>query len=364
MTSKRKKISKIHLGKPPGTLTINPSASQPLLRLFAFNADNYTEQAISNLAEIDAYRKDNQIIWLNVDGLGDADTIKHIAKMFNLHRLAVEDITNIHQRAKFEDYPQHLFLVVRMASWNQSIDTEQVSIFFGQGFVITFQEHPGDCLEPVRERIRNSKGRIRTASADYLAYAILDAIVDAYYPILEEFGDRIEQVENSISDNCSEKDIETIRQIKRDLLHFRRAVWPLRDAVNTFFREESPLITADTHIYIRDCYDHTIQIIDLLESYRELSSGLMDIYMSSMGNRMNEVMKVLTIFASIFIPLTFIAGIYGMNFNTELSKWNMPELNWKFGYAYAWGLMLIVTGCMLVFFYRKGWILKRKTNLQ
>jgi magnesium transporter len=240
------------------------------------------------------------------------------------------------------------------------LQTEQVSLFLGERFVLTFQEKPGDCLDCVRDRIRSGTGRIRQAGPDYLAYAVLDAVIDNFFPVLEGAGEYLEELEATVLSNPDEGTVSKIHGIKRQLLRLRRAVWPQREALNSMLREGTSLIAEDTKVYLRDSYDHTIQIIDLLENYREIASGLMDVYLSSVSNRMNEVMKVLTIFAAIFIPLTFIAGIYGMNFDPERSPWNMPELDWYLGYPFALGLMAAVGVGMLVYFRHKGWIGSRR----
>jgi magnesium transporter len=289
--------------------------------------------------------------------LGDAKVISTIGNLFGLHQLALEDVVNVHQRAKVEDYPDHLFIVARMVERNECLLTEQVTMFLGQDYVITFQERPGkDCIEPVRERIRKGKGRLRTLAADSLAYALLDAIVDGFFPVLESYSDRLEAVEDIVVTQPNRSVVEGIHSIKSDLLIIRRALWPLREAINTLVRDHNSLIHDDTRIYLRDCYDHTVQLIDLVETYRELGADLRDLYLSSVSNRMNEIMKVLTIISTIFIPLTFIAGIYGMNFDTKVSPWNMPELEWYYGYPFSLALMLAVTVAMGIFFWRRGWI--------
>jgi magnesium transporter len=227
----------------------------------------------------------------------------------------------------------------------------------GKNFLVTFQEFPGDCLDPVRERIRKVQGRHRSAGPDYLAYSILDAIIDGYFPVLETLGETLESLEHDIVQKTSDQTlIARIHGVKRDLLTVRRAIWPFREAVNSLFREPSPLVNEETRLYLRDCYDHTIQLIDLLETYREVAGGLVDVYLSSVSNRMNEIMKVLTIIATIFMPLSFIAGLYGMNFNTEISPWNMPELNKPFGYPMVLLLMLAVVAALLAFFKRKRFL--------
>jgi magnesium transporter len=291
-----------------------------------------------------------------VVGVGDAETVRRIGEIFALHRLALEDCINVHQRPKVEEYEDHRFIVSRMAMIREGPDTEQISLFLGRNFVITFQEQPGDCFGPVRERLRAARGRIRAAGADYLAYALLDAIVDSYFPVLESYGERIEDLEDDVLLRPDNRTVAQIFELKRDLLALRRAAWPQREAINTLIREPSPLIDDETRIFLRDCYDHAVHVLDIVETHREQAASLTDVYLSSMSNRLNEVMKVLTIIATIFIPLSFIASVYGMNFDTERSPWNMPELEWYFGYPFALGLMALTAAGLLLFFRRKGWI--------
>jgi magnesium transporter len=341
---------------PPGTLRSSPNAAKPVLRVIAYGPDDFVEEKVTSIDDVAAYLAKWPVVWLNVDGLGDVTLLERLGGMFRLHPLALEDVTTLNQRAKLEEYSDHLFFVARMAEFTERIQTEQVSLFMGPHFVVTLQEKPGDCLDPVRERIRNGRGRVRSAGPDYLSYAILDAIVDGYFPILEAYSERLEEMEEEVILRPTDDALLEIRRVKRDLLRLRRAVWPLREALSSAMREGSTYFTEDTGVYLRDCYDHVIQAIDMVETYRELGSGLMDAHMSSVSNRMNEVMKVLTIFASIFIPLTFIAGIYGMNFNPEASRWNMPELNQPYGYIGAWAVMVLVAVIMMLYFRAKGWL--------
>jgi len=297
------------------------------------------------------------VCWLNVDGLGDVACLQALADIFQLHPLAMEDVVNVHQRAKVEPYRERTFMVMHMVALNDHFETEQVSLFLGADFVVTFQGRPGwDCLEPVRERIRKSVQRVREGGAGHLAYAILDAVIDHYFPVLEKYGELLEALEDRIVIRPDRTVIAEIHEVKRDLLNLRRAIWPQREALNTLVRDETPHISAETRLYLRDCYDHTVRIIDLVETYREVCSDLMDLYLSSLSNRMNEIMKVLTVISTLFIPLTFVVGVYGMNFNTQASPWNMPELNWYLGYPLCLVLMLAMSIGQLMFFYRKGWI--------
>ena len=344
-------------GAPPGTLIADPAAPKPTVTLMAYSGDDYTEQVVRNVNDVRDALARWPVTWINVDGLGDVDLIARLADILNLHRLAIEDTVNTHQRAKVEQYSNHLYMVMHMPSPGDGIHTEQVSLFLGSNFVVTFQEgRPGDPFGPVRDRIRSGAANLRQAGADYLAYSLMDAIIDAYFPVLENLGEAMEDMEQEIFTHPTRATASRVHQTKRDLMTIRRATWPLRDALNSLLRDPSPLITPDTRLYLRDCYDHTVRIIDFVETYRELGSDLTDLYLSSISQRMTEVMKVLTIIATIFIPLTFIAGLYGMNFNTERSPWNMPELTWYYGYPALLGVMATVAIGMLLFFRRKGWL--------
>ena len=344
------------VGAPPGTLVVDPDAPPPVIRAFAYGPEEFIEQDVEDLESLRSLMGKWPVVWVNVDGLGDAETIRKLGEVFDLHRLVLEDVVNVPQRPKVEQYGDSLFLVTRMTILGDRLEAEQVSAYLGKGVVLTFQERQGDCLDSVRNRIRKATGRIRTQGPDYLAYAILDAVIDNYFPILEEFGERIEALEAVVIDRPSPAVISQIHSAKRDLLTLRRAIWPQREALNWLLRETSPAITEDTRLYFRDCYDHVSQIIDMIETFRELASGLVDAYQSSVSNKMNEVMKVLTIIATIFIPLSFVAGLYGMNFDSEKSPLNMPELSWYWGYPLALGLMGAMAIGLLVFFWRRGWL--------
>ena len=343
-------------GSSPGTLVADPWAPQPSSRIICYGPDAVTEHEIEDLNAVRGILGKLPVTWINVDGLGDASSIARLGEIFDIHRLAQEDVITVHQRAKVELYPNHYFIVARMAQLNAHLETEQLSIFVGKNYVLTFQETPGDCFDPVRERIRKTGAKIRNSGPDYLAYALLDAIIDNYFPVLEHYGERLEMLEDEVVLRPNKQVISQIHEIKRDMLTLRRAIWPLREALSALAREDTPFICAETRIYLRDCYDHVIQIIDLLENYRDVASSLMEVYLSSVSNRMNEIMKVLTMFTALFIPMSLIAGIYGMNFNTEKSPLNMPELNWFLGYPFALTLMAIIAVVLLFYFRRKGWI--------
>jgi len=346
-------------GAPPGSLVADPQAPSPVIRVIAYAQDAVHEELVGDVSQIDRYLGRYPVTWVNVDGLGDAAIIRKLGDIFGIHRLALEDVINVHQRAKMEQYEKHLFIVGRMVEMGDRVETEQMSLFLGKNYVLTFQERVGDCFDPVRERIRKSGVRVRSAGPDYLAYALIDAFIDNYFPVLEKYGERLESIEDDVLSRPEPQLVSRMHEVKRDLLTLRRAIWPLRETVNSLVREPTSFISDETRIYFRDCYDHSIQIIDLLENYRDVASGLMEAYLSSISTRLNEIMKILTMFTAFFIPLSLIAGIYGMNFNTARSPFNMPELNWYLGYPFALGLMATVAYGMLTFFRRKGWLRSR-----
>jgi magnesium transporter len=299
------------------------------------------------------------VVWINVDGLGDISVLKKLGQHLNLHPLALEDVLNVPQRSKMEDYEHYAFLVFRMAFVEAAMQgrMEQVSLFLGSSYVLTFQEEAEhDTFEPVRQRLRQQRGKIRHRGADYLAYALLDAAIDSFFPVLEALGEKLEALEEAVLEEPTRETMERIHLIRRTFMHLRRAMWPTREAIQAFAHSESEWVTEPTKVFLRDCYDHVLQVLDMLESYRDLAGSLMDTYLSAQSHRMNEVMKVLTIIATIFIPLTFIAGIYGMNFDGSESWLNMPELRWDWGYPFCLALMAGVALCLVVFFRRKGWL--------
>jgi len=344
-------------GAMPGSVVVDPQAPPSVITVIAYGPDRVVEERIKDVAAVRQYLDRWPVTWINVDGLGDAEVIHKLGEMFHLHQLALEDVVNVHQRAKVEGYGDHLFIVARMVSWSDRLETEQVSFFLGRNYVLTFQESvAGDSFEPVRERLRTDRGRIRQVGADYLAYSLIDSVIDAYFPVLERCGEALDQLEDEVIEGGNRGVVGRVHEIKHDLLTLRRAIWPHREALHELSRDPHPCIADGTRIFLRDCYDHTVQLIDLAETYRELGSDLRDLYMSSVSNRMNEVMKLLTVISSIFIPLNFIAGIYGMNFDPSASPLNMPELRWFYGYPFALSLMATVATTLLVLFYRSGWL--------
>ena len=347
-------------GSTPGTLYISEEAAPPEIVLIDYNPNQAIR--LTNLTPEDcaAYLDTESVSWIEVLGLGSQDILQRLGQVFNLHPLVLEDIVNVPQRPKLEEYQEHLVIITQMVMPKERAEgfwIEQVSFILGTNYLLTVQEEPErDCFERVRARIRRNQGLIRQGGTDYLAYALWDAIIDGYFPVLEDYGEHIEALEDEVVLNPTDKTLRQIYQIKRELLALRRSIWPQRDAINALIRDGSPLIDADVLRYLRDCYDHAVQIIDVVETYRELASGLMNVYLSAMSNKMNEVMKLLTVIATIFIPLTFIAGIYGMNFNPDVSPWNMPELNWYWGYLTCWGVMLAIATSLIYFFWQRGWL--------
>lgn len=323
------------------------------IHVIEYDETNFREAAVSSVEACIPVKNQPTVTWINMDGVHNAATLEGLAGCVGLHRLVMEDIMNTDQRPKIEDYGDYLYIVLKMLSNGKAgeIATEQVSIILGAGFVLSFQEGlEGDVFDGVRERLRNGKGRIRKAGADYLAYTLLDTIVDNYFVILEKLGDRIESLETELIENPAQKTVQKIYQLKRELIFLHNAVWPLREVVNVFGKRESSLIKDSTAPYIRDVYDHVIHVIDSVDIYREMLSGMLDMYLSSVSNRLNQVMKVLTVIATIFMPLTFIVGLYGMNFK------NMPELEWRYGYPVVLGLIVVIVIFMLVYFKRKKWL--------
>ncbi len=342
-------------GLPPGTLVHIGEKKAETVRITYIDYDeqNLQEKQITNIEECFQFKAMPTVTWINIDGLHDVELIEQLGRQFELHPLILEDILNTGQRPKFEDFEKYIFVVLKMLSYNvanQAVEIEQVSLVLGANFVISIQERVGDVFQQVRDRIRGAKGRIRKMGADYLGYALIDAIVDNYFTILEKLGQEIESVEEEVVAEPTENTLQQIHSLKREMISLRKSVWPLRELISGLQRSESDLIKESTDIYLKDVYDHTIQIIDTIESFRDMVSGMLDIYLSSLSNKMNAVMKVLTIIATLFIPLTFVAGIYGMNFKY------MPELEWRWGYAAALLVMLVVAAIMLIYFRRKKWL--------
>lgn len=350
-------------GSSPGTIVPDPALPKPIIRLIGYDKDQLNEVEISHPHEVRAHLGRWRTVWIDVDGLGHAPTLAALGEEFKIHALALEDVVNTHQRPKVESYDNLLFVVARMISGEDGA-TEQVSLFLGPGFVLSFNERERDCFDPVRRRLREKLGRVRERSVDYLLYALIDAIVDSYFPRLDVLGEHLEVLEAEVLSSPSSRLLNEIHEVRHELFGIRRIMSATREAVNALIRDTGNEIEESTRIYLRDCYDHTVQLIDIVESQREIATGLMEIYLSSVSNRMNQVMKVLTIMSTVFIPLTFIVGLYGMNFNTERSPWNMPELNWHWGYPLVLLVMLLIVLAEIYLFWRKGWIWEDRRHPQ
>jgi magnesium transporter len=348
-----KKSSK-KAGLPPGTVVFvgEKKVEEIRITIIDYDEDQYEEREIKNIEDCFPYKDTPSISWINIDGVHQVEVIEKLGQHFVLHPLLQEDVVNTHQRPKFDEFEDHLFIVLRMFFFNEEeneLEGEQISLIVGANFVISFQERQGDVFEQVRERLRNGRGRIRKKGSDYLAYSLIDAIVDSYYNILERLGESIETLQEQLVAEPKRKDLQIIQALKRDMLFFRKSVYPLREVVGGLAKSESTLVKEDVLVYVRDVYDHVIQAIDTIETFRDMLSAMMDIYLSSLSNRMNEVMKVLTIIATIFIPMTFLAGVYGMNFKY------MPELEWRYAYLFFWIVVSGVLIAMVAYFKRKKW---------
>ena len=342
-------------GKPPGTLIhIGAHHSHEIeLTVYNYNKDDYTKEKVKNASGISSVLKNPGVKWININGTHNLEMVKILGAEFNLHPLLLEDIVNTDQRPKIDEYSEYIFVVLKMIYYDTNrneIFLEQVSMVLGNEFIITFQEREGDVFNIIRQRIENNVGKIRCMGADYLAYTLIDSVVDNYFLILEVVGDKIEEIENDLVANPQPGDLQVIHKLKRDMLYIRKSVWPLREIIGMLEKRDCPLVDKKLHVFFRDLYDHIIQVIDTTESYRDMLSGLLDIYMSSISNKMNEVMKVLTVIATIFIPLTFITGLYGMNFRF------MPELQFKWSYPIIVLVMFVIGIGMLIYFKKKKWM--------
>ncbi|MEW6467453.1 MAG: magnesium/cobalt transporter CorA [Bacteroidota bacterium] len=342
-------------GLPPGTLLYHGEKHTEKVRLtlLEYNEQEFVEKDFHDVDECLTHIRPDMVKWINVDGIHDTAIIQRLGEKFNIHPLTLEDLVNTDQRPKFEDYDNYVISIMKMLYYDSEIRSEQLSIILlGNNTVISFQEiHGGDAFDLIRNRIRQGKGRVRRMGADYLSYCLVDAVVDCYFNILEKIGDHIEVLEDEVIDEPGRHTMTQLHRMKREMIFLRKAVWPMRELIGNMERSETELIKPSTDIYLRDLYDHTIRVIDSVETYRDLLSGMMDIYLSSVSNKMNEVMKVLTIITTIFVPVTFIAGVYGMNF-----KHNFPELESEYGYPIVMGVMLAIIFGLLIMFRRKRWI--------
>lgn len=346
-------------GAPPGTLSVAPRASTSKLSVMAYGPRGLVERNGTG-AELDAIlaaTEDRCVRWIDVTGTEDTVLLEALGKRFGLHPLALEDVAHAHQRAKVEAYEGHAFITMRSLERRPDdggVFTEQISLFVGEGWLVSFQERPGDDFDPVRERLRTGRGKTRTYGADYLAYCLLDAIVDSAFPVLETYDHTLDGIEARVVAGGDPHVVAELHRARADLLQMRRVIWPLREAMAALLREDAPEFSAATRVYLRDCHDHAVQLLDLVESWREIAASLMDLHMSAVGQRTNETMRLLTVISVLFMPMTFIAGVYGMNFDPAVAPWSMPELHWRWGYPFALAMMLASAGGLYLFFRRKG----------
>ena len=349
-------------GEAPGTLVYEgaPYAHPVRIDLFDYDAEHVTERRVDDVEACARYCNAETISWIDVDGVHDVALVERLGALFGLHPLTLEDIVSPDQRPKLEEYPEYLYVVLQMMHYDHAsgaVEAEQVSLVVGEGFVLSFQESKeGDVFEPVRQRIREKRGIIRDNGADYLAYALIDVVVDHYMEILEGLGEHIEDLEDEVMLRPDSDRLRDINRLRRQVILLRRSIWPLRDVIVALERADRPFITDAIDPYLRDVYDHTVRTVEFIESAREILASLVELHLSTASNRMNEVMKVLTIISVFFLPLTFIVGVYGMNFNPDASPLNMPELNWFLGYPFAWAVMIATAFVMYLFFRRKGWL--------
>jgi magnesium transporter len=346
--------------KPGSVVYVGKKRTEEIfIDVIDYDERGHTEKRLENVEDCFDYKDSPTISWINVTGIHTAEIVEKIGGHFGIHPLILEDIVNTGHRPKIEDAGEYICIILKMLyadSESGELTSEQVGILFGKNWVITFQETGQDVFDHVRRRIRETTPRVRLLNADFLAYSLMDAVVDNYFIVLEDLGEQIETLEDRLTDNPDLECLEIIRNLKRELIYMRKIVWPLREVIGGLERSESSLIAPLTEPYLRDLYEHTVHVIDTVEIFREMVSGLLDLYHTGVSNHMNEVMKVLTIIATIFIPLGFLAGVYGMNFDTEISPLNLPELGLPFGYIGFWGVVLLIGGAMFMFFKRKKWL--------
>lgn len=349
-------------GAPPGTIqATDERTGTARLRMMAYDAQRI-ELAEGSLGDLQAMLGSADglaVRWIDVVGVDDLATLEAVGQAHDIHALALEDVAHVHQRAKVEHYEGHEFITTRMFRRDPAtgdLDSEQISMFLGEGWLLTFQERDGDVFDAVRERVRQSRGRVRSLGADYLAYALLDAIVDSAFPMLEAYDSLLDRVEERVIAGESQGVVRELHSVRRDLLQLRRGYWPLREAMAALLRDDSRYFLPETQVFLRDCHDHSIQVLDLVDSWREIGSSLMDLHLSAVGQRTNETMRLLTVISVLFMPMSLIAGLYGMNFERSASPWNMPELGWAFGYPFALGLMSLSALAFLAFFRRRGFL--------
>ena len=358
-----KMVSRISkkLGLEPGSVVyVGKEQTEDVhIDIIDYTDAEYNETRVSTAEECFSYKDSSTLTWINVDGIHDAQLVETLGQHYGMHPLVLEDIVNTGQRPKMEDADDHIFIVLKMlyrGTNSAGVKAEQVSILFGKNWVMTFQETGEDVFDIVRKRIKKTVPRVRFMTADYLAYALLDAIVDNYFIVLEQLSEEIDILDDAVSENPTPEHLNEIRDLKKQLVYTRKAVWPLREVIGGIERAESMLIKESTNPYLRDLYEHAIQVIDTVETFRDMVAGLLDLYHTGIANRMNDVMKVLTIIATVFIPLGFLAGVYGMNFDTGVSAFNLPELSFRYGYPLFWTVVVVIAGSLLWFFRRRKWL--------
>ena len=344
-------------GQVPGSVAL--SSDQPDVRahVIAYNSESVRELDVQSIDEVATVRGEFDVVWIDVIGHGDAELLRSVRSALGLHELAVEDVVNVGQRPKLEQFDENLFCVARMLDADEhGVHSEQISIFLADGVVVTFQEHAGDCLGALRERIRDDRGRVRSRGADYLFYAVLDAVIDGYFPILARVGDRIEEIEERVLDEATHDPVSPLHRARRDLLILRKSIYPLRDALAPLAERDHAFVREETRMFFRDAVDHLRRAADGVDAYRELARSVMDAHLSVVSHRLNDVMVLLTIVSTIFIPLSFLVGLWGMNFDHSVSVWNMPELHARYGYPIALVVMLSLAFAQLRYFRRRGWL--------
>lgn len=358
MAAKKYRNKKKNLSPGSSIFTGEQKVDKILITIFDYDEHHFDERRIDTLDELRLLKEKSKTLWVNINGLHDVGIIEKACEVFGIHSLAIEDILNVNHSPKIEEHDNFLFLILKMIDFDKSkqdLNIEQISIILGKNYVITFQENTGDVFDVIRDRIRTAKGRVRNGGADYLMYRLLDSIVDNYFITLEHVDDKIEFVEEKLLDNSEETYLKEIHTLRKDILKLRRAVYPLRDMTYYLQRGENPLIQKATIVFARDLFDHIANNIETIENYREIINGVLEVHLTNASHRMNRVIKLLTMISTIFIPLTFIVGIYGMNFNTKVSIFNMPELNWKYGYLFVMIIMIVISVSLIVFFKRKKW---------
>ncbi len=354
---RRSRVRRPPPGTYPGHIHVDPQAPRSQIQVLAYGPDSVAAGENVSVADLTRFLDAAPVTWVDVVGLGSEEVLRALGEQYGLHLLALEDVVNVYQRPKVTSYGSYFQVVLRLPRMDGEMVSEQISLFAGPGWLLSFQERAGDAFEPVRQRIRNPGRPIRELGSDYLAYALVDATLDAYFPLLEDLGDELERLQDEILVQPRRELLQQVYETRHTLSHLRRATWPMRELLNAMIRDPLPGMTEETRVYLRDCYDHAILAMELTESYRDMGAELMDFYLSSLGNRTNEIVKVLTITGAIFIPLTFIAGLYGMNFeHGQNMPYNMPELAWRYGYPAVLLVMLTIAGAMLWFFHRKGWL--------